>query len=268
MPRTNEPGRSVSSRLLDVLFAFGPDRRALTLADLSRQTGLPHPTVRRLALELVEAGALSRDEAGRFAIGMRLWELATLAPRTESLRSLAQPFMEDLFAALRQHVQLAVLENDEAVIIDRLSAPRAVGVTSRVGGRLPLHASGVGKVLLAHADPDLVEELLSRRLRSYTRRTQTDPQALRRELAACRATGLAVVHGELTPEADSVATRILDADGHVVAALSVVVSTGSIRLGAVQPTVHACGAGVSRLLGWRPGTPVRTGRTRQGLFIQ
>ncbi|GGH48349.1 IclR family transcriptional regulator [Microbacterium album] len=259
MPRTNDPGRSVSSRVFDLLFAFGPDHSALTLAELERRTGLSHATARRLLGELVGAGLLERGADGRFTIGLRLWRLGTLAPHTESLRTLAQPFMEDLYAALKQHVQLAVLRNDEAVIIDRRSAPSAVRVVSGVGGRLPLHSSAVGKVLLSHADAARIDAVLARPLRAYTPDTITDPERIRAELAACRQTGIAKVRGELTPGVDSVATRILDSSGRVVAALSVLVDGRRVHLSAAEMTLFASGLGISRLLGWRPGVQARVG---------
>lgn len=259
MPRTSEPGRSVGSRLLEILFTFQPDRRALSLSDLVRITGIPHATTRRLVLELVAAGALDRRADGRYTVGLRLWQLGTLAPRTESLRTVAYPFLEDLNAALQQHVQLAVLEGEQAVVIERLSGPRAVRVASRVGGELPLHGTGVGNVLLSHAGADFIDRVLSQPLRRFTPHTVVDPAELRKELAACRQTGTAVVRSELTGEADSVATRVVDGDGRVVAALSVVVRSGSVELQAAIPSVIATGLGLSRVLGWRPGVVVRTG---------
>lgn len=262
MPRTREPGKTVGSRLLDILFAFRPDQPELSLADLVRITGIPHPTVRRLALELVEAGALDRREDGRFTVGLRLWQLGTLAPLTESLRTLAKPFMEDLHSVLHQHVQLAVLEGHQAVVIERFSAPSALGLVSQVGGRLPLHCSGVGKVLLSHGGPELIESVLSGDLRRYTSQTITDPTELRKQIAACRRTGTATVHGELTEEADSVATRLIDGDGRVVAALSVVLQGDSIKNRAALPTVLASGLGISRQLGWRPGTRFAAAESR------
>lgn len=252
MPRTSEPGRSVSSRLLELLFAFRKGHQVLSLADLVRETGMPHATARRLVIELEEAGAVDRLDDGRFAIGLRLWQLATLTPRTESLRVLARPFMDDLYSALKQHVQLAVLAEDHAVIIDRMSSPQAVSLASEVGGRLPLHCSGVGKVLLSHADRSVADRILSGRLSAYTSHTITDPEALRRQMAACRQTGMAMVRAELTNEADSVATRILDASGEVVAALSVVVRSGSVKLDAAIPSVITSGLAISRALGWQP----------------
>jgi len=249
----------VSSRLLQVLFAFQPEESDLSLAELERKTGLPHATVRRLVMELTNAGALNRRSDGRLTIGPRLWQLGTPAPLTESLRTTAQPFMEDLYTALHQHVQLAVLEGQEAVVIDRLSAPKALGLVSQVGGRLPLHCSGVGKVLLSHAGDELVESVLCGQLRRYTPQTTIDPEALRRELAECRRTGTATVHEELTPGADSVAARIVDGEGRAVAALSVIVRSGSVKQQAALPSVIASGLGISRLLGWRPGIKIRQG---------
>ncbi|MER6159321.1 IclR family transcriptional regulator [Streptomyces sp. NPDC001868] len=258
MPRANEPGRTVSSRLWDLLFAFDPNNTELSLADLVRRTGMPHATARRLTLELVEAGALERTSGNRFAIGLPLWRLGTLAPRAETLRSAAQPFVEDLYTALRQHVQLAVLQGDHAVIIERLSAVNAVGLTSQVGGLLPLHCSGVGKVLLSHSSPAFIDEVLAGRLQRFTPKTIVDPAELRRELASCRSTGTVVVKEELSEGAESVATRIIDGRGKVVAALSVVVAAGSIKLQAAVPTLVTSGLGLSRSLGWRPGIPIHT----------
>ncbi|MDX2529756.1 IclR family transcriptional regulator domain-containing protein [Streptomyces europaeiscabiei] len=125
----------MSSRLLDVLFAFHPGHSVLSLADLVRKTGMPHDTVRRLVMELTDFGALDRRPDARFTVGRRLWQLGTLAPLAESPRTLAQPFLEDLYTALHQHVRLAVLEGQEAVIIERLPAPEALGLVLQVGGR-------------------------------------------------------------------------------------------------------------------------------------
>jgi DNA-binding IclR family transcriptional regulator len=259
MPPTSEPGRSVSSRLLQVLFAFREGRPRLTLAALARRTGLPQATVRRLAIELVAAGALDRAPDGMLTVGTRLWQLGTLAPLTEPLRTVALPFMEDLHTALQQHVQLAVLEGSEAVIVERLSTPDAVGLVSQVGGGLPLHCTAVGKVLLAHADGALFDALVERGLDRFTPQTVTDPAQLRRELGDCRRTGTAIVREERTASGESVATRIMDGEGRVVAALSVVVRSGSVSLTAAVPSVVTSGLGISRRLGWTPNVGVSDG---------
>ncbi|KFG01880.1 hypothetical protein IQ62_05365 [Streptomyces scabiei] len=99
-----------------------------------------------------------------FTVGLRPWQLGTLARLTESLRTLAQPFLEDLYTALHHHVQLAVLGGQEAVIIERLPAPEALGLVLQVGGRFRCTAQ-VGKVLLSHGGTELTETVLSGELR-------------------------------------------------------------------------------------------------------
>ena len=264
MSRTSEPGRSVASRLSDILFAFDFEHTELTLSDIVRRTGLPHATARRLALELADVGALERGADNMFRIGLSLWRLGTLAPNAEMLRTTAQPFIEDLGTALHQHVQLAVLQGDKAVVIERLSGQNAIALESQVGGLLPLHCSGVGKVLLGHSSPDFIETVLGGTLRRYTSRTIVDPEVLRKELAYCRATGTVVVREELSDGADSVATRIVDQRGLVVAALSVVVAAGSIKHQAVVPQLVSSGIGISRALGWRPGIAIRSHSNEPG----
>ena len=249
MPRNAEPGRSVTSRLSALLFAFRSGNSSLTLADLTRRTGMPHATVRRLVLELLSEGLLERTADGKYVIGIRVWELGTLAPRTLPLRTVALPFMEDLHAALQQHVQLAVLEGIEAVVVERMSTSKALGLVSQVGGRLPLHSSGVGKVLLAHGGESLLQQVTVEGLKAYTPTTITDPEQLRSDLGEYRRKGFALVNQETSRDAQSVATAIFGTSGVCVAALSVVVAAGTVNLNSVVPAVVAAGRGISRGLG-------------------
>nr|WP_216364693.1 IclR family transcriptional regulator C-terminal domain-containing protein [Zafaria cholistanensis] len=153
--------------------------------------------------------------------------------------------MSVLNESLRQHVQLAVLEGDEAVVVERLSAKHAVGVVSRVGGRLPLHASGVGKVLLAHAGQQEIDRVLAKPLAKLTPASITDPYALARELADVRTQGFAMVREETSAGADSVAAAVTAPTGEVIAALSVVVPSRTVSLSSLAPAVVAAAKGVS-----------------------
>src|SRR5580658_8897453 len=151
-PRGRRPARGepVLDRAFRILTAFGPDR-SLSLSALSVRAALPKPTALRIARKLAELGALERTRAGDYVIGLRLLEIASLAPRGHGLRATALPYMEDLHLATGQHVLLAVQDGGEAILVERLSARGAGRVMYRVGGRLPLHSTGVGLVLLAHA---------------------------------------------------------------------------------------------------------------------
>ena len=122
---------------------------------------------------------------------------------------------------------------------------------------MPLHCSGVGKVLLSHSGTTFVDSVLRANLHRYTPKTKTDPALLRPELAACRRTGTAVVSEELTLGADSVSARIMNGQGDVLAALSVVLRTGSVSSQAVLPTLITSALAISRTFGWHPGVRPR-----------
>ena len=131
-------------RLLLLLESFDPQHDELTLTELSKRSGLPLTTTHRMIGELTSAGVLERTAAGRYHVGLRLWETAALAPRALGIRETAFPFLEDLFLATRENVLLAVRDGDEMVFVERLSAPRAIPVSSFLGRRRSLHASSAG----------------------------------------------------------------------------------------------------------------------------
>ncbi|HYH30872.1 MAG TPA: IclR family transcriptional regulator [Pseudonocardia sp.] len=242
-------GETVTGRVLRVLEAFSAERPELALTELSRRAGLPLTTTHRLVGELAGWGALERGEDGRYRVGLRLWEVAALAPRGLGLRESAMPFLEDLYEVTRQNVQLAVLDGTEVVYLERISGRGAVNVITRVGGRLPLHATGVGLVLLANADPELQEQVLAAPLKRYTAKTMCHPDDVRRALAEVRRTGVAVSDGQIELIALSVAAPVRGRRGDVVAALSVVVPADTADARAYIPVVRAAARGISRVLG-------------------
>ena len=187
-----EAPTTVTGRVLAILSAFSADAAALSLSAIARSAGLPLSTAHRLVGELTGWGALERGADGRYRIGLRLWEVGALAPRSLGLRERAMPYLEDLYEATRQNVQLAVRDGTEVVYVERLAHPEAVRVFSRVGGRMPLHATGVGQVLLAFAPPAVQEEVLAAPLPPLTSKTVVDRHELRRILAAVRREGVAV----------------------------------------------------------------------------
>jgi DNA-binding IclR family transcriptional regulator len=216
-------GESVLERVVRILEAFTPDDRALTVSEVSRRAGLPVATGSRMIADLVEHGLLTRDADRRVRVGTRLWELASRASPTLSLRELAMPVLEDLLRRVGHHAQLGVLDGDEVLFVERLSAEHAVVNYTRIAARLPIHASSSGQVLLAHASTDLQERVLTGVLPGFTPATITDPKELRRGLADIRRHGFALCPGFLHLEATGIAVPVRDETGAVVAAVSVIV---------------------------------------------
>lgn len=219
----NSPsGDSVTERVVRVLETFTSERTVQTASEIGRRAGLPSSTAHRIVDDLVATGLLDRDEDHRVSLGMRLWELALRGSRALRLRQAALPHMERVQSRIREHTQLAVLEQDSALFLERLSDPAAVSNITRIAGRLPLHASSSGLVLLAYADDELRERVLSERLAPVSTDTVTDAAALRRVLAGIRRTGRVVAPGTIETLATGVAVPVRDASGDVIAALSVV----------------------------------------------
>jgi DNA-binding IclR family transcriptional regulator len=243
------PPRSLGGKVLDVLAAFQGGAPELTLSEISRRSGLPLTTTYRLVRELTAWGGLERDPAGAYHIGLHLWEIASLAPRGLGLREVALPYMEDLYEATHENVQLAVRDGLELVFVERLAGRDAVRVLTRVGGRFALHATGVGLVLLAYAPADLQEQVLGGELERWTPKTITSPGELRRVLADVRQRGFAVSDGQVTMDSLSVAAPIRASGDRVIAALSLVVHADGAEPGALAAAVRAAGRGISRALG-------------------
>ncbi|MDH6676322.1 DNA-binding IclR family transcriptional regulator [Rhodococcus sp. LBL1] len=245
------PTGSVTVRALNLLEVFSPDQPVLTLSEMSRLTGFPLTTVHRLAADLTAWGALERDGSGRYRIGLRLWEVASLAPRGTMLRELAMPVMEDLSQITQENVQLGVREGTEIIFLERIGGKRAVPVRTRVGGRFPIHASSIGLALLAFAPTVVQDEVLSRPLERFTEKTITSADELRRTLAEVRKRELAISDRQVTMDALSVAAPIFSRPGVVAAAIAIVVNAETAQTTALSQMVRAAARSIGRAL--QPG---------------
>jgi len=239
---------SVPAKLLSLLDAYTEGRSAYTLSELARRTGLPLTTAHRLVGELERWGGLERGEDGKYRIGLRLVELAALCPRGTGLRDVALPCMQDLYEATHQNVQLAVREGTDGVYIERIAGRHAVAVRTRIGAHWPLHATGVGLVLLAHAPRAVQETVLAAPLKRFTPHTITDPAVLRRVLAEVRKTGIAISDRQIDEDAYSFGAPVTGPDGGCVAALSIVVGYDDPGRASWGPAVRAAAIGISRRL--------------------
>jgi DNA-binding IclR family transcriptional regulator len=237
---------SATARLITVLEAFDADHDRLTLSELSRRAHLPLTSTHRLVGELLSRRILERDDQGRLSIGLRLWELASRAPRTVGLRELALPFLEDLYEATHENVQLAVRDGSELVFVERIAGRGAVNVRTQVGLRFTLPATGVGLVLLAYADTATQDAVLAGPLTAFTPHTIVDPWQLRQTLAEVRRTGVAISDRQVTDDALSVAAPIRARGDEVVAAVSLVVTADTAMPAALIPVVAAAARGISR----------------------
>ena len=219
---SREPGRSVTSKVLAILEAFEKSRGSLSLTDIAHSSGLPLSTTHRLVNELTESGFLSRGVNDRYQLGIRLWELAQNTGR--QLRETARPYVQDLFSLTGETSHLAIRAGHEVLYIDRVYGSKRVPRASRVGGRLPMHATAVGKVILAFDEDWVRDAYLNRQLERHTAFTHIDPQKLAAELEQVREQGYATTLEEVRLGSCSIGVPVFHT-GRLGAALGLVVDS-------------------------------------------
>lgn len=245
---TSVPGASVASRLLAIIAAFDERHRALTLTELAQRANLALPTASRLAGELVAGSALDRRADGRYVIGRLLWEAGLRAPVEGRLKQVAEPFLHDVYAATLATVHLAVRDGAQVLYLERMSGRASVPIVSTVGSRLPLHCTGVGKVLLAHAPKDVERQALAN-LTRVTPYTITTPNVLVAQLEQIRRDGVATTVEEMSLGACSMAVPVIRAsDDTVAAAIGVVVPTLKRDRQRLLGALQVAARGIGRLL--------------------
>jgi DNA-binding IclR family transcriptional regulator len=197
-----------------------------------------------------EAGFLER-KAEKVGLGLQMFEWGERASRRRSVREVALPFMADLREATRTTIHLAVLDGTEVVYVEILHLDGSPRLPSKVGGRLPAHATGVGKALLSASDPAVMEQAIAAGLVAVGPRTIRNPDVLRQQLRRARANGIAYEQEESGPGIVCVAGAILDSENVPVAAISASGWAGKVDIRRVGPAVHTAALSISRLLAIR-----------------
>ncbi len=200
------------------------DSKPRKLTELSEEIALNSSTTFRLLATLAHHNYVERDEtSGEYRLGLACLELARAYHAGNDIRRAALPELERLRDVSTETVHLGVLDKMEVVYLEKLHGLHAVGLmSSRVGGRSPAYCTGLGKILLAYADPKLVRDHFERvGLHRYTDTTIGNVDELIDHLEQVRCQGYTLDLGEHEAEINCVATPIFDIDGRVVAAISV-----------------------------------------------
>ena len=254
---------SVLGKVMAILRSFTADDQVLSLAELVRRTGLPKGSAHRVASDLVAHQLLDKGPHG-YRLSGGLFELGMRAATERTLLEMAMPFLQDLYERTHETVHLGTTDGHSVVYVAKIGGHRQAASPSRAGGRMPLHCTAIGKVLLAHAEPQLQRTILTGPLERRTPRTIVAPGLLQRQLDAVLETGTAFEREESTPGLLCVASPILDVDGRTaVAAISVTGPVGRFRpelhATAVRSAAQAVGSLVARRGGARVFDEVRPG---------
>ena len=216
-------GAGVLEKAMGLLNLVSAAPAPMTFTALLRTSGLPKATLHRILATLMREGLLRHDSYTKtYRLGFRLLELAHEVWSDFDLRLAAQDEMARLRNETAETVQLAVMDGDSVVLIASEDAGRDGLSVSKVGLRLPLHASALGKVIVSYLDSARQVELLGARpLTAFTPLTLTAMDALRSEMDLTRSRGYAIELAEMEPGTVSVAAPIFDIEGRPVGAVCV-----------------------------------------------
>lgn len=221
------PPASILSKAFAVLGAFGPEHRVLTLTEIARASGLPKSTVHRLLGRLIELGVIEPHCAG-FKVGLPLRRVVSAMP-IESLRQSALPHLGALHHWSQRHVHMAALRGDRVVFVERMMVAGHDLPSAVPGIDLPVHATALGKALLAFVPQQEVEAALAKPLAKVAPNTITDKEQFHEELAGVRKNLFALARGESNPDVTCLASPVL-IRGRAVGAISVSTAARAARV--------------------------------------
>lgn len=218
------------SRGLSLLSSLAESSTPLSLTEIANRIKLSKSTVQRLIYTLHTLGYLEReDETKKYRPGPNTLSLALSTVKNLELRKAAYPILQRTSRDIGETVNLAILDGEEIVYVERIKTEQILNINLQIGSRLPAYCTSMGKALLAFLPEERLNELMNKmKLVPYTPNTITSKEALRRELKKVRTQGFATNNEELSLGLRSVAAPIRDYRGEVIAAVNIAVP--SIRI--------------------------------------
>jgi len=218
-----KPTVQVIERMFSLLGILASHEDAVSLKEISEQSGLHPSTAHRILNDLATGRFVERPAAGNYRLGMRLLELGNLVKARLNVRDAALVPMRELHKLTQQPVNLSLRQGDEILYVERTFSERSgMQVVRTIGGRAPLHLTSVGKLFLATDDAQRLRAYAARTgLPGQTRNSITELAVLERELSKARQYGIARDNEELELGVRCMAAGIYDDQNKLVAGLSI-----------------------------------------------
>lgn len=234
-------------RGLKLLNLFSLREAELSIGEMARRSGTPKSTTHRLVQDLIQWGALERGRKG-VRLGVRLFELGNMVPDHTRLRELAIPFAHTLNTITKLTSNIAVREGSEIIYIEKIRSEDLRVPHSRVGGRLPMHCTALGKTILAFSTDEFVESVLSEPLARLADKTITEPERLRAELSEVRRTRVAYDLEESQEGLFCVAAPIIGYANRALGAISVTGASSRSQARSFSDAVSASAHAITHAL--------------------
>jgi DNA-binding IclR family transcriptional regulator len=247
-------------RALSILALFSAQTPELGITEIAKCTGLRKSTVAGLVYTLERNGYLIQNTENRkYRLGFRLAERAAVVLGQIEISQIARPHLEKLRALNDQSVNLGVLDGTEIVCVDHINSTQTVATYSRIGKRLPVHATAMGKAILSELSAEAFASLISRlTIYRYTTRTISDVQTLLSDLDLTRRRGFALDDQESALGLRAVSAPIFDWTGRVIAAVSIAAPIRRFPpelMAQYGDNVHTTAMQISRDMGLMPRKP-------------
>ncbi|GGE30131.1 putative HTH-type transcriptional regulator YagI [Pullulanibacillus camelliae] len=244
-------------RALRILDLFDEYTTELKITEISRRLDLNKSTAHSLLKTLQQHGYIDQDhETGKYKLGLKLFERGNLVVGHLDVRSIARQHLLELSMQTGYTLHLVILDGREGLYIDKVEGSSATVVYSRIGRRIPIHSSGVGKALVAFKSPAELRQILEGYVyHRQTEKTITNEQDFLKELERVRERGYAIDHEENEPGITCIAIPIRNHMGEVTAAISLSMPTPNMTPGALEtlvPKIKAAGEVISQQLGYQP----------------
>jgi DNA-binding IclR family transcriptional regulator len=211
----------VLDKAMSILSVYSRGDLALSPLEIAARTGLPLPTVYRLAQALSEHGLLMKD-GQRFRLGMTLLRLGMLVAESIDVRRQALQHLKWLNEQTEENAELHIQHGAARMVIEVVSSPHNLRPFADLGAPLPLHRGAAGKVLLAWLPRVERETLAAASMALFDDDQSFDPHQLHAELELVHAVGWAASDGERVSGVSALAAPVFNAAGHVAAALTLV----------------------------------------------
>lgn len=248
----SEPARAgVQSlgRAFGIIEEIARHRDGIGLAELSKRVGLHNSTTFHLVKTLVTLGYVRQlKDSKRYRVGRPLFALAASALDEVEMASLATPVLEALSRDTGEAAHFSVRMGDAVVVLARTSGPGAFQLANRVGITRPAYCTALGKVMLASLSEQQFERFAARaEFKAYTPNSISSAEALRREIATVRRTGMAIDDGEFDAEVRCVALPVRDFCGQVIGAIGISGPVWRLSIETLHKHAKAVRAAAARL---------------------
>jgi DNA-binding IclR family transcriptional regulator len=229
----------VLDRAVGILRTLADVDHPLRLTEVARAAKLPSSTAHRILTALVENTLCEQDPDGDYRLGLALYGFGKRVEAGLDLRVRSLPLLKELSETTNLTSFLWVRQGDQAICLERIDGRDSFSMAAEAGSGLPLHTGAAPRMLLALDKEEVIDDYLARRspLQSFTAKTVTDPEALRRELAETRARGWSISDEDVTNAAAALGAPVFGGEHRLL---------GAIAVGGLYP--HVLGAEQQRIV--------------------